>query len=70
MKHLIEATVLRVEFIRISNNKSAAFNIPIYPWDNLNQIKSNIREAAKQTGQKITHLYKTKRQIGNPLLEG
>lgn len=68
MNHPIEATVLRVEFTTTSG-KATAFNFPVFPWDDLKQIKADMRTAAAQAGQKITRLYKTKRLIENPLLK-
>lgn len=64
--HTTKATVLRVEFLT-TRGKQGATNIPLYPWDDLNQIKSDCRAAIASADMQITRMYKTVRDITNPL---
>jgi len=68
MQARIKSTVLRVEFLT-RNLKKTATNIPFYPWDNLKELETHVRRAARQTGAKVTRVYVTKRLISNPLVE-
>jgi len=65
--HKIPATVIEVKYLNPADFEITA-NIPVFPWDDLDQIKASCRRAMPK-GYKITSIRKRRKLVTNPLIE-
>lgn len=67
IEHKIMATVLEVKWQSTNKNRIACTNLPIYPWDDLPDMKRQVKQSVPKH-IKVLSMRKCKKLVLNPLI--